>query len=39
MGLEGTVVERRGEERLLIAVHFLQQGVSIQISDFQVEPL
>lgn len=39
MGLEGVVVARRGEESLLVAVKFLQQGVSIQISDFQVEPL
>jgi hypothetical protein len=39
MGLEGTIVSRRGEDRLLIAVNFLQQGVSIQISDFQVERL
>lgn len=36
-GLEGTVVERRGEERLLIAVEFLQQGVSMQLDDFLVE--
>ncbi len=39
MGLEGMIVSRRGEDRLLIAVNFLQQGVSIQISDFQVERL
>jgi transcriptional antiterminator RfaH len=39
MGLEGIVLSRRGEDRLLIAVHFLQQGVSIEINDFQVEPL
>lgn len=38
-GLEGTIVCRRGCERLLVAVQFLQQGVSIEISDFQVEPL
>jgi len=38
MGLEGVIVSRRGEDRLLIAVNFLQQGVSVQISDFQVEP-
>lgn len=37
MGLEGMVLSRRGEDRLLIAVNFLQQGVSIQISDYQVE--
>jgi transcriptional antiterminator RfaH len=38
-GLEGVVVSRRGEDRLLIAVNFLQQGVSIQIGDYQVEPI
>lgn len=36
-GLEGVVVERRGEERLLIAVEFLQQGVSMQLDDYLVE--
>jgi transcriptional antiterminator RfaH len=36
-GIEGTIVERRGEERLLVSVEFLQQGVSILISDYQVE--
>jgi len=39
MGVEGTIVERRGEDRLLVAVEFLQQGVSILISDYQVEPV
>jgi transcriptional antiterminator RfaH len=39
MGLEGVVLSRRGEDRLLVAVRFLEQGVSIQISDFQVEPI
>jgi len=39
MGLEGVILSRRGEDRLLIAVNFLQQGVSIQISDYQVEPI
>jgi transcriptional antiterminator RfaH len=39
MGLEGVIVSRRGEDRLLVAVNFLQQGVSIQISDYQVEPI
>jgi transcriptional antiterminator RfaH len=38
-GLEGVVISRRGEDRLLIAVEFLQQGVSIQISDYQVESI
>lgn len=39
MGLEGTIVARRGEDRLVVNVEFLQQGVSILISDFQVEPI
>jgi transcriptional antiterminator RfaH len=39
MGLEGVVVSRRNETRLLVAVKFLQQGVSILIDDFQVEPV
>jgi transcriptional antiterminator RfaH len=39
MGLEGTVLARRGEDRLVVAVEFLQQGVSVLISDFQVEPI
>src|SRR5262245_47866249 len=39
MGLEGVVLSRRGEDRLLVAVHFLQQGVSVQINDYQVEAI
>jgi transcription antitermination factor NusG len=38
-GLEGVVVSRRGEDRLLVAVRFLQQGVSIQINDYMLEPI
>lgn len=37
VGLEGVVIERRGERRLLVAVEFLQQGASVQMEDFQVE--
>jgi transcription antitermination factor NusG len=36
-GLEGTVVKRRGTERLFVTVEFLQQGASVQLDDFQVE--
>ena len=36
-GLEGTVIRRRGAERLLVVVEFLQQGASVQLDDFQVE--
>jgi transcriptional antiterminator RfaH len=39
MGLEGLVLSRRGGNRLLIAVNFLQQGASVAIDDFMVEPL
>jgi transcriptional antiterminator RfaH len=39
LGLEGMVLSRRGESRLLVAVQFLQQGVSIQINDYQLEPI
>lgn len=39
MGLEGIVESRRGGFRLVVAVHFLQQGVSVEIDDFQVEPI
>lgn len=37
VGLEGTVIRRRGTQRLLVAVEFLQQGASIQLEDFQVQ--
>jgi transcription antitermination factor NusG len=36
-GLEGTVIKRRGSERLLVVVAFLQKGASVQLDDFQVE--
>ena len=39
LGLEGTVVKRRGGDWLVVAVEFLQQGVSVLLEDFQVEPL
>jgi hypothetical protein len=38
-GMEGTVIKRRGVDRLLVVVKFLQQGASIQLEDFQVEPI
>jgi len=39
MGLEGIVEGRRGACRLVVAVTFLQQGVSVEIDDFTAEPL
>ena len=32
-GLEGVVVKRHGKTRLLVAVTYLQQGVSVEIDD------
>jgi transcription antitermination factor NusG len=37
IGLEGTVVKRRGTARLLVVVEFLQRGASVQLDDYQVE--
>jgi transcriptional antiterminator RfaH len=39
IGAEGVVISRRGQNRLLVAVTFLQQGVSMEIDDFLLEPL
>jgi len=38
-GVEGTVTARRKKCRLLVAVRLLQQGVSIEIDDFLLEPI
>ena len=38
-GLEGTVVKRRGETRLLVSINFLQRGASVEIDDFMLDPL
>lgn len=38
-GLEGTVVKRRGSERLVVAVRFLNQGASIELEDVDLERL
>ncbi|MGA2031456.1 MAG: transcription termination/antitermination NusG family protein [Thermoguttaceae bacterium] len=38
-GIEGTVLTRRGRTRLLVAINFLQQGASVEIDDFLLEPL
>ncbi|MEI6257720.1 MAG: transcription termination/antitermination NusG family protein [Planctomycetota bacterium] len=38
-GLEGTVIKRRGEERLLVAVRMLNQGASIEVEDVDLERL
>jgi transcriptional antiterminator RfaH len=38
-GLEGAVLKRRGETRLLVSINFLQQGASVEIDDFMLDPL
>ena len=38
-GLEGAIISRRGETRLLVRVDFLQQGASVAMDDFLVEPI
>ena len=38
-GIEGVVLRRRGETRLLVSINFLQQGASVEIDDFCLEPL
>ena len=39
MGLEGTVLVRRGTTRLLVSVNFLQKGASVEMDDFLLEKL
>jgi transcription antitermination factor NusG len=36
-GTEGTVVGRKGSQRLVVAVHFLNQGASIELEDVDLE--
>ncbi|MGD0896522.1 MAG: transcription termination/antitermination NusG family protein [Thermoguttaceae bacterium] len=38
-GIEGTVLHRRGQARLLVSINFLQRGASVEIEDFLLEPL
>jgi len=37
-GLEGKVIRRNQQSTLLIEVHFLQRGASVEIEDWMVEP-
>ena len=37
--VEGVVIRRRGETRLLVSVRFMQQGASVAIEDYMVEPV
>ena len=37
-GLEGQVVAHRGETRLVVAVNFLKQGISLEVDQMMLEP-
>jgi transcription antitermination factor NusG len=39
MGLEGVVIQRRGQQRLMVSIEFLQQGASVLIEDYQLEQI
>jgi hypothetical protein len=39
MGTEGTVIRRQGKDWFVIAVDFLQQGASVMLEDYQLEPV
>lgn len=38
-GQEGTVIERRGKRRLMVAINLLQQGASVDLDECDVQPL
>lgn len=38
-GITGTLTSRRADTKLLVAIEFIGQGVSVEINDFQIEPL
>lgn len=38
-GVEGVIFERRGKTRLLLRLEFMQQGASLVVEDWEVEPL
>ena len=38
-GYDGVVIQRHQETRLLVAVRFMEQGVSVKLDDCQLEPL
>jgi transcription antitermination factor NusG len=38
-GLEGTVCKRKNQSRLIVWVNMLQQGVSLEIEDYLLDPI
>ena len=39
MGMQGTILRRGKRLKLLVAVHFLQQGVSVEVESQMIQPL
>lgn len=39
LGIEGTLISRRGRTKLLLSISFLGQGASVEIDDFLLEPI
>lgn len=37
-GMTGTIFQRKGQDRLMVAVNFLQQGASIEFRNWELEP-
>jgi len=38
-GLVGVITKRQGQDHLFVAVNFLQQGATVRLEDFQIEPI
>ena len=36
-GLEGQVLQRHGERKLLVSVNFIQRGASLELGDWELE--
>jgi transcription antitermination factor NusG len=39
MGLKGTILRRGKRLKFLVAVHFLQQGVSVEVESHMIQPI
>lgn len=38
-GIRGTLVEHRGQKRLLVAIEQIRQAISVEVSEMDVQPL
>ena len=39
VGVVGVILKRQGRDHLVVAVNFLQQGASVRLDEFEVEPI